>query len=262
MTGTGETVANVYDAMKKSQAQQAARRPPGQPEGEAWAGAAAAGPTQLYRPPLGRCARNVVIPYDPAGRIAEEYRALRDNLCCQFREKKFCLLVTSAEPREGKTLTCLNLAFALAEDRDRRTVVVDCNLRRPQVAALLRTAAAPGVADVLRRAATLADVTWNTMAPNLFAIPAGRAVAYEVGDLLRSPVLDDVVADLRHQFDYVLVDSPPIRVAPDVGFLGRAATQALLVVRLRKTRRPSVSRAIALLHAANIKPLGLALTCR
>ena len=260
-------MANVNKAMKKHAAEQAARSPPGQPavavpRGAPQAAPSTAGPAQLYRPPLGRCARNLVIPYDPAGRIAEEYRALRDNLCRQFREKKFCILITSAEPREGKTVTCLNLAFALAEDRDRRTVVVDCNLRRPQVAALLRTAAAPGVADVLRRGATLADVTWNTVAPNLFAIPAGRAMGYEVGELLRSPALDDVVADLRHRFDYVLLDSPPIRIAPDVGFLGRAATQALLVVRLHKTPRHSVSKAIALLHAANITPLGLALTCQ
>ena len=169
---------------------------------------------------------------------------------------------SSSQGRDHSVTGWRCLAFALAEDRDRRTVVVDCNLRRPQVAALLRTAAAPGVADVLRRAATLADVIWNTVAQNLFAFPAGHATGYEVGELLRSPALDDVMADLRHRFDYVLLDSPPIRVAPDVGFLGRAAPQALLVVRLHKTRRPSISKSIALLHAANITPLGLALTCQ
>jgi capsular exopolysaccharide synthesis family protein len=201
-----------------------------------------------------------VVHYDRAGAIAEEYRALRNTLLSHFREKRFCLLVTSAEPREGATVTCLNLALALAEDRDRRIVVLDCNLRRPQVAALLGTGTAPGAADVLRGAATLPDVTWGTCYPNLCAVPAGRADAHEVIPLLQRPTLDDLVAELRRRFDFVLLDSPPVRVVPDVGYLGRAAPQALLVVRLHKTPRRHVSQALALLHAANTTPLGLALT--
>ena len=258
-------MANVNEAMKKHAAEQAARQAAGQPAPAVPWGSPQAAPSIAGRPlrlPLGPCARNLVVHYDRAGGIAEEYRALRNALLSHFREKRFCLLVTSAEPREGTTVTCLNLALALAEDRDRRTIVVDCNLRRGRVAALLRTAPGPGVADVLRGAATLPDATWGTGYPNLYAIPAGRASAHEVIPLFQRPTLDDLVADLRRRFDYILLDSPPVRVVPDVGYLGRVAPHALLVVRLHKTPRHHISQALALLHAANIAPLGLALTHR
>ncbi|MCX5676989.1 MAG: CpsD/CapB family tyrosine-protein kinase, partial [Planctomycetota bacterium] len=138
----------------------------------------------------------------------------------------------------------------------------DCDLRACRVAKLMRIANAPGVADLLRGAARVEDVLCKTAYPNLFVIPAGDAGKGEVGDLLHRPELQETFNALRRQYDYVLLDTPPVVVAPDACMLGPAVTDALIIVRMYKTRRETVDSAISLLHAANIKPLGVVLTHR
>ncbi|MGB2795772.1 MAG: CpsD/CapB family tyrosine-protein kinase, partial [Phycisphaerae bacterium] len=215
------------------------------------------GPATLdgYAPEL--CAH-----YERGGAIAEDFRGLRTSLLARYSDERFCVLVTSAEKGEGKTVACLNLALVLAERQERRTVVVDCDLRARRVAKLMRIANAPGVADLLRGAARVEDVLRKTAYPNLFVIPAGEAGKGEVGDLLHRPELQETFNALRRQYDYVLLDTPPVVVAPDACMLGPAVTDALVIVRMYKTRRETVDSAISLLHGANIKPVGVVLTHR
>jgi polysaccharide biosynthesis transport protein len=198
--------------------------------------------------------------HDRGGAIAEEYRALRTNLLAQYPDERFCLLVTSAEAGEGKTVSTLNLSLVLAERQERRTIVVDGDLRKRTVAGLLHIDNAPGLTDVLRGAKRIADVIRPTAYPNLFVIPAGQSKQAEVGEILGRPELEEAVNELRRSYDYVLIDTPPITIASDAGMLGRTAGEALIVVRMNKTRRESVDRAIGLLHAANVKPVGMILT--
>jgi receptor protein-tyrosine kinase len=198
--------------------------------------------------------------HDRGGATAEEYRALRTNLLAQYSDERFCLLVTSAEAGEGKTVSSLNLALVLAERQERRTIIIDADLRKRTIANLLHISNTPGLADILRGTARLDDVIQPTAYPNLFVIPAGQSKQAEVGELLGGPELEESVTELRRRYDYVLFDTPPITVASDAGMLGRATREALLVVRMNKTRRESVDRAIGLLHAANVKPVGMILT--
>jgi len=271
-------VANVWDAMKKHQAEQAAARTPETPAPAETASPAAAaappaassgaapsgpatGPSSIaaavdgYAPEL--CAH-----YERGGAIAEDFRGLRTSLLALYPDERFCVLITSAEKGEGKTVACLNLALVLAERQERRTVVVDCDLRARRVAKLMRIPNAPGVADLLRGTARVEDVVRQTAYPNLFVIPAGEAAKGEVGDLLHRPELQETFNALRRQYDYVLLDTPPVVVAPDACMLGPAVTDALIIVRMYKTRRETVDSAIRLLHAANIKATGVVLTHR
>jgi capsular exopolysaccharide synthesis family protein len=208
-----------------------------------------------YKPEL--CAH-----HERGGAIAEDFRGLRTSLLAQYPDERFCLLVTSAEKREGKTVACLNLALVLAERQERRTVVVDCDLRDPRVAELMHMDNVPGMVDVLRGTACVEDVVRKTAYPNLFVVPAGDAGDGEIGDLLHRPDLEETVNTLRRGFDYVLFDTPPVGVRPDTCMLGRAISDALLIVRMCKTHRETVDSAIRLLHASNIKPVGVVLTHR
>jgi capsular exopolysaccharide synthesis family protein len=259
-------VANVWDAMKKHDAEHVAEAPaagPAAPQSApaaAPAGPQASGPAGLaglngYAPEL--CAH-----YERGGAIAEDFRGLRTSLLAQYPDERFCVLVTSAEKGEGKTVASLNLALVLAERQERRTVVVDCDLRARRTARIMHMDNAPGVVDVLRGAARVNDVLRRTAYPNLFVIPAGDAGKGEVGELLHRPDLEEMVNVLRREYDYVLFDTPPVAVAPDACMLGRAVNDALLVVRMYKTRRETVDSAIRLLHAANVKPVGVVLTHR
>ena len=270
-------MANVWDAMKKHQAEQASTAPlaaaalpqdaPGTAAPAQGTVPATASATQVPAPVGGPATLNGYAPelcahYERGGAIAEDFRGLRTSLLAQYSDERFCVLVTSAEKGEGKTVACLNLALVLAERQERRTVVVDCDLRARRVAKLMRIANAPGVADLLRGAARVEDVLRKTAYPNLFVIPAGEAGKGEVGDLLHRPELQETFNALRRQYDYVLLDTPPVVVAPDACMLGPAVTDALIIVRMYKTRRETVDSAIRLLHAANIKPVGVVLTHR
>lgn len=267
-------MANVWDAMKKHEAEKAAA--PGDAPAPAPAPQPAAPPPQAATPvpaspkaaaaarygtqALNGYAPDLVAHHDRGSAATEEYRSLRTHLLTHYAEERFCLLLTSTVQGEGKTVTCLNLALVLAERQERRVVVIDCDLRKRRVADLMRIPNTPGLAECVRDGARLEDVTQPTHYRNLFVIPAGDARQNEVGDILGRPELEDLIEQLRQRYDYVLVDTPPITEVPDAGVLGKAVHDAVLVVRMNKTRRESADHAIGLLHAANIKPIGIALT--
>jgi capsular exopolysaccharide synthesis family protein len=263
-------VANVWDAMKKHEAERAAETPPADPAAPpadlaaapAATATAPAAPQAVGSVGLNGYSSELCVHHERGGAIAEDFRGLRTSLLAQYPDERFCVLVTSAEKGEGKTVATLNLALVLAERQERRTVIVDCDLRARRVGRLMHLNETPGFVDLLQGSASLKDVLRSTAYPNLFVIPAGRTDRNEVGELLHRPELDETVSALRRDFDYVLFDTPPVVVAPDACMLGRAMTDALLVVRMNKTRRETVDSAIRLLHAANIKPIGVVLTHR
>ena len=271
-------MANVWDAMKKHQAEQAAARPPGTPASAEAASTAAAAVPAAASPgaapsvtatapssiavAVNGYAPELLAHHERGGAIAEDFRGLRTSLLALYPDERFCMLVTSAEKGEGKTVACLNLALVLAERQERRTLVVDCDLRARRVARLMRTPNAPGIVELLRGTAGIKDVVRKTAYPNLFLIPAGEADKTKIGELLHRPELEEVLTALRRDYDYVLFDTPPVVVAPDACMLGRAVSDALIIVRMYRTRRETVDSAIRLLHAANIKTVGMVLTHR
>lgn len=266
-------MANVWDAMKKHDAERATKareakqrsdvpsekRPecghPPSVEPKSAAPVARIGSDDRYSELL-------VAHHDRGAALTEEYRALRTSLLAQCPDEQFCYLVTSSTIGEGKTLTCLNLALVMAERSDRRTIVVDWDLRKAKMAQLLNANGDPGVAELLHGSVTLKECVQSTSYPNLFFVPAGMTKPAEVGELMGRPELHEIVSDLRRQYDYVIFDSPPINSVSDAGMLGDATGEALLVVRMYTTRRESVDQAIRLLHAANVKVAGIVLTHR
>ncbi len=219
-------------------------------------------PTMVPRMmPTGQNYSPVLMPHhDRGGPIAEQYRALRTNLLARATNDKICTLITSAEPGEGKTVTCLNLALVLAERQEFRTIVVDCDLRKGKIADLLGQTKAPGIANLLRDQVTLKDVIRPTAYPNVFYISSGEILPEQVGELITRPKMEDIFTDIRREFDFILVDTPPVNRVADAGIFGRAVAEAILIVRMNKTSRDSVDRAVRLLHAAEIKVSGMILT--
>jgi len=273
-------VGSVYDAMKKHEAEEAARASAGQDAAAPAQGSSPdAAPTAEAprRPPRPRLSTNgyateLVAHCDRGGRLAEEYRALRTNLLAKYEDDRFCILITSSQGGEGKTVTCLNLGFVLAELPDRRTILIDCDLQKGNMNTLLAMPPTPGVADVLRGEAAVKDAIHETTCANLFIMPAGEVEQEEVGALLGRPELEELIENLRREYDYVLIDTPPIRVAgakrqyrrsisySTAGILGRTAKDALLVIRMNETRRESVDAALRQLKSAKVRPVGLVLT--
>ena len=208
----------------------------------------------------GRYSLALVAHHDRGGQIAEQYRALRTSLLTLFHNQPFALLITSAESGEGKTVTCMNLGLVLAERPELSVAVVDCDLRKGRLYALLGIAPEPGMTDLLKGTTTLDQIIQPTVYSNLSAIPAGKTAGEDVASLITRPELAKAIAELRRRFDCVLLDSPPVNPISDAASLGHLTGDALMVVRMNKTRRESVDRAIRLLDAANVKLAGAVLT--
>jgi capsular exopolysaccharide synthesis family protein len=192
---------------------------------------------------------------------SEEYRSLRTSLlsACHGR---FCFMVTSAHPKEGKTVTCMNLGIMMTERQGKRTVLIDANLRNHALTDQMNAQEGPGLAEFLRDQAKLDEILQPTDYENLFLIPAGNLADVEVGELLNRPELPNLLATLKQDYDHVIVDAPSVHRTTDATVIGAAAGNALMVVRMYGTSRDAVHMAIRQLKATKVNVSGVVLTHR
>ncbi|MDR1212943.1 MAG: polysaccharide biosynthesis tyrosine autokinase [Propionibacteriaceae bacterium] len=203
--------------------------------------------------------RPLIVQEEPRSPAAEEYRGLRTNIVfTNVGGKSQCLVVSSANPGEGKSTTTSNLAIALA-DSGARVVLIDCDFRRPALARYMRIEGGAGLSDILVGRAEPVDVLQRWGGDNLFVLPAGR-VPPNPSELLGSVMMQDLIGFLMKTFDYVLVDSPPLLVATDAVVLSKVADGVMLVAGYDSIRRPQLLAAVNALAMVNSRLLGTILT--
>jgi capsular exopolysaccharide synthesis family protein len=198
----------------------------------------------------------ILYPRSPA---AEAYRSLRTNLDFASLDRPLrSLLVTSAVPGEGKTVTSANLAVVAAQG-GRRVLLIDADLRRPGVHKMFNLENGPGFADLIRNPQIgPASLTQATEQPNLSVLTTGAPPPNptEVVGSQRARALFETLAD---QYDLVVVDSPPIQVFADAPILSSFMDGTLLVVESRRGRRAQLRAAQAALVRAGATILGVVL---
>jgi len=217
--------------------------------------------TQMTPPRPAKYSELLIAHSDRASTVTEEFRAVRSQLLATAPDGRFGIFVTSADAGEGKTVMCGNLAMVLAERAEAKTVLVDGNLRNGRMSDMLNAPAQPGVVELLHGQATLEQVTQPTAYPNLVYIPSGK-ISDGPGSQLMAPQLSAVVADLRRQYDHVLFDTPAVQASPDAGIVGATGLQALVVVRMYRTRREAVARTLRALGGSNVGVAGIVLNER
>jgi capsular exopolysaccharide synthesis family protein len=187
---------------------------------------------------------HLVLANRPGSPIAERYRRLRLKLDQPGPDgaPRQVLLVTSAVPEEGKTTTAINLALAFAEDRDRGTLLVDADLRRPALTRYIAPAPTLGLSDILSGEASLDHALIELKSSHLTVLPAG-AVSFNPLELLQSDYVVSVFAELRRRFDRIIIDTPPTVPFTDAAVLSAVSDGALLVVRAGKTTGTLIERA-------------------
>jgi capsular exopolysaccharide synthesis family protein len=201
-----------------------------------------------------RISEKLVSLVAPDSCAADQYRALRHTVERLRREDGFLVLgVTSPCPGDGKSITALNLAGALAQSPDARVLVIDADLRRPSVADYLGiTPRTPGLAEAIFDPSYELPRTVRRLETfNLSVLPAGspRIAPYE---LLNSPRLEGLLRDARRHYDCVLIDTPPAVPLPDCRLIERLVDGFLLVVAAHKTPRKLVTEALNLLDPAKV----------
>jgi len=197
----------------------------------------------------------------PKSQMSEAFRALRTSLLLsQANHPPQVILVTSALPREGKTIAAANLAVTLAQLGD-KTVLVDADLRKPGVGRLLNLASGKyaGLSSYLAGVSSLDLVSVpHPTIPNLVAIPTGP-LPPNPADLLSSHKLVEAIAELRTKFKFIVIDSPPIMAATDAVILSVQTDGVLLVVRSGETPKEAFTRTRDLLHSVKCRILGVVL---
>jgi len=181
----------------------------------------------------------------PASVVAEEYRAVRTGLLARWEQRRHLVhTITSATPQEGKTVTSLNLGLSFAELHNRRTVVVEADLRLPQFSKLLGLAECPGLLGYLENRADLRQIIQGVGENGLHVIQAGGRANDRSVQLLSSREMATLLTELRRQYDHVIIDTPPVVELADAGILGGRSDEVLLVVRMNVTPHPLVEQAI------------------
>jgi capsular exopolysaccharide synthesis family protein len=174
---------------------------------------------------------------------AKQYRRLASGLHQLQGERPLrSLLVTSTMAGEGKTLTSANLALALSESFRRRVLLIDADLRRPALDGLFNLKAREGLATALAGAGL--EVRVMQVTPRLAVLPGGAALTDPVG-VLTSDRMRELLAAATEAFDWVIIDTPPLGVAPDASLLSMFVDGVLLVIHASSTKSTQVQKVMS-----------------
>ena len=195
----------------------------------------------------------------PQSQMAESYRALRTSLLLtSLGAPPKTILITSALPREGKTTTSINTAVVLAQ-KGTRVLLIDADLRRPSIHKTLGIGPRAGLSNVLTGGATLQHATVrSSLLPNLYVLPAGTPPP-NPAELMASAQMVDLLAELREQYDHVIVDTPPTLSVTDAVVLSTRVDAVVLVIRSAQTTKPALRRARDILAQVNARVAGVLL---
>jgi succinoglycan biosynthesis transport protein ExoP len=186
------------------------------------------------------------VPHD----FGEAFRALRTSLISKYPATGTkTLIVTSAQPLEGKTTTATNIAMALAYGGS-RVLLIDGDMRRPGLHRPLRLTNDRGLSQVLIGQARVRDVIQRTVDPNLLAITAGK-MPPNPSELLASERMRTLLTNLAHgPFDWIIIDTPPVLAVTDAVILAPMVSGVTFVVGAEMTRRRLAERALETIMSA------------
>jgi succinoglycan biosynthesis transport protein ExoP len=194
--------------------------------------------------------------YWPKSKESEAYRGVRTALYFSTRgEGCKVIQITSPNAGDGKSTLAANLAISIAQS-GKRVLLVDADLRRPRVDKLFGVANKIGFSSVLEGVSEPPEVIQATAVSGLWVLPCG-ALPPNPAELLTSPRLAELLAWMRDQYDYVLVDTPPLLAVTDPGVVGPQVDGVILTLRSTKKGRVEAERAREVLHSLGVNIFGV-----
>jgi capsular exopolysaccharide synthesis family protein len=200
-----------------------------------------------------------VLPFDGANSSAgEQYRVARTKIIHHPQQPRL-IVISSAGPRDGKTVSSVNLAGALALKNEAEVLLIDADLRRATIGSMLGIDNTPGLADVLSGNCALDDaIVRLEQFPNLCVLPGGKAIANPT-ELLDSTNWTALCHTVRRQFKFVIFDAPPIATVADYDLIHAQCDGVILVVRPDHTNRKLFMRALEIVPKERL--VGVLLNC-
>ncbi len=183
---------------------------------------------------------------DPQSAPAEQFKKIRNILSQLLKAKDFrTILVTSALPQEGKSITACNLGAVITQGFHDKAFLIDCDLRNPTVHHLFGLNGQPGLAELLSGKKKLSKVIHKVQGLKLKVIPAGKRPE-RPAELLSSDKTANFLRELKEKYPdhYIILDTTPLQLTAETGVLARIVDGIILVIMAGKTSRDVVKRAI------------------
>jgi len=203
----------------------------------------------------------LITEYSPKSTASESYRGIRTSLLFSSADKvPKVILITSAGPSEGKTLTSTNLAITMAQAGS-RVVIVDCDMRKPKVHKMFNLSRDKGMSSVLVSndlESKLDEVVIHADIPNLDVIPCGP-IPPNPSEIIGSQKMKRIMELLQEKYDRIIVDSPPITAVTDSTVLAKFVDGVMLVVHAGVTPRQVVKTGLEQLQGVEANILGAVL---
>ena len=203
-------------------------------------------------------AHSLVMRSDPYGAPAEEFRRVATNLeFADVDDPVRAVVVTSPLPGEGKSTVSINLALAMAE-RFQRVLLIDADLRKPSVAEYCQVDGLLGLTSVLLGGATLTEAIRPWAGGSIDVLPAGIIPA-NPSQLVGSETMASVLKALISEYDFVVIDTPPLLPVTDALTLSKLVDGAIVVARYKSTRRHQLEQSLGSLEGVSARVLGVIL---
>ena len=195
---------------------------------------------------------------DPRSSVAETFRSLRTTILFAGLDRPVQVLaLSSSAPQEGKSTSSANLAIVMAQ-MGKRTLLVDADLRRPVQHSVFDLSREPGLTNVLFERASFTEAIKPTEIPNLSILPAG-IIPPNPAELLGSNRMYQLLDRLREEYDFILLDTPPVVAVTDALLLGYIADATVLIARAGHSRIDALLRAMDSVERSGAKLLGVVL---
>lgn len=197
-----------------------------------------------------------LVSTEPRSVFSEVFRTLRTAIFFgTLDHKRDTILLTSPMPGEGKSTTAANLAQSFAQV-GRKTILVDCDFRRPRVHSEFELPDGKGISSVIAGEATLEEAIYTNVEQNLDLLPCGP-IPPNPSELLNSSAFRDLLKQIHERYEHVIIDSPPLLAVADARILAAMVDVVLLVIRADKSRRRPARQAREQLDSVGANTLGL-----
>lgn len=203
--------------------------------------------------------RSYLLTLNSDFQVQESYKTLRTNIFFSLvaEPASRTILITSPSQGEGKTITAANVAISCAE-AENRVLLIDCDLRKPKLAKLLKLQSPVGLSNLMMKPELLDKAIVKTSVTGLSVLLSGD-IPPNPSELLGTMRMKQLLAQLRERFDYIILDTPPIATVTDAKLLVPESDGVLIVIRTDHSEIGSITNAVNQLEHANAKILGFVL---
>ncbi|MFV9646189.1 MAG: GumC family protein, partial [Desulfobacterales bacterium] len=192
--------------------------------------------------PKGRTS-DLIVLHSPRSTASESYRGIRTNILFSTAESvPQVILVSSAGPREGKTITAANVAITMAQAGS-KIIILDCDMRRPEIHNLFGATRDRGMSNILVGVDNIGEIIQSTKIPDLDVITSGP-IPPNPSEMLGSKRMESLIVALRKKYDHILIDSPPVTAVTDAVVLSKSADGVIMVIRTGDMARQIVKNGI------------------